>query len=140
MDIRKLLPIIVFIVSGCATQGPTTDESISQIQGDFATRLNIVVDYLASDSRTWLVVDIENPRALAIEAWLIQKNITPGQWASSGERFYTGNSKLEQRTFRLEGAKPDIIKSIHIEVFDKAGKPLMVTEPIITNSQTGVTP
>ena len=139
-QIIGLICLTFVFMGGCATTGPTNDEAVSQLSGNFATNLNIVVDYLASNNRVWLVVDIENPRAIPLEAWLIQKNITPGQWASSGERFYSGNDKLKQTTFRLDVPKPGIEKVINVEVFDEKGNPLMVTEPIITNSQTEVTP
>ena len=119
-----------------------TDETtqISQFKNDFSSGLNVVVDYINDSRRTFIVVDIENPNELEIQAWLVQKNSRAGQWTASGKRFYMGKSKLETNTFRVPIGEPEITETFVVEVFDANGGLLMSTEPIINTFQTEVTP
>lgn len=109
---------------------------LSQIQNDFASGVNVVLDYVSDGSRTFIIVDVDNRKGKFIDLWFVQNNKTIGQKTMSSRRFYTGNSTLTQKTFRVPISDSGVTETIYVEVFDKSGALLFKTEPI-TNSPNG---
>lgn len=119
---------------------PNETTQLSSLKSDFASGVSAVVDYVSDSRRTFIVVDIENPRGDFIHCWLVQKNTTQGQWTASGKQFYAGTSKLETKTFRVPLSESGITETFVVEVFDESGGLLMMTEPITNTFQTEGTP
>ncbi len=98
------------------------------------------MDYVSDPRRTWIIVDIENPRAVRFQAWLVQKNEAAGQWTASGKRFYSGTDKTVSKTFRVPPGMAGSVETFVVEMFDETGGLLMVTEPITNTLQSEETP
>ena len=128
--------VILLLITGCAQPRKNNNTHLSQIENDLASGIAVVLDYVSDGSRTIVIVDVDNSRGDFVDLWFVQENKTLGQRTLSAKRFYTGNSVLEQRTFRVPVAQPGISETIYVEVFDVKGTLLFRTEPII-NSKEG---
>lgn len=124
---------LLMTLSACQPANQNQQTHLSQLQNDFASGVNVVLDYVSDTRRTIVVCDVDNQQGVFIDLWLVQENSTLGQRTMSARRFYTGNSKVTQKVFRLPVGRPGITESIHVEVLDKEGQLVFSTEPI-TNS------
>ena len=122
---------------GCAQQPRGGSHHEANFQSNFAARLDIAVDYIRDDNRAILICDISNPRGQWLRVWLVQKSTTDGQRISAARRFYEGNDKKYQETFRLPLPDKGVREEMYVEVFDSSGKVLMKTKSIINQPKEG---
>lgn len=130
--------LVLLLLSGCQQQSKAQKTHLSQIENDFASGVNVVLDYVSDGDRTFIIVDVDNRQGKFVDLWLVQQSATIGQKTMSSRRFYTGNSTLTQKTFRVQMSEPGITETIYVEVFDGKGLLLFETQPISNTQQGGV--
>lgn len=121
------------LISGCA-QPPPPQVYKSKYKSDFASRLDIQINYHTDPNSGYVVVDLYNPRNKPVRLWLVQLQETDGRRISAAERFHIGNEKKHQELFRVPLLEPGLSETFYVEVFDEAGKLILKSDPITNTS------
>ena len=134
-----ILAVFVSSLLGCA-QPPPPKKTMkqSQIETNFASGINASVDFVADETRTFIVLDLTNTKKKMIDVWINQTYSSEGTEVKRRSRVYKGDVLALSKTVRTSRLEPGLTEIIIFEVFDTKGKVIFKTSPIFNKLQGGV--
>jgi hypothetical protein len=126
---------MITLFTGCAQPPKQKSYHAAEYKQEFASRIDLAVNYHLGEDSGIVVVDMFNPRRYNLRLWLVQDSQTDGQRITAAKRFYMGEKKKHQEVFRLPLPEEGLTERFWVEVFDNTGALTMKSEPIYSMPQ-----
>lgn len=124
------IPLVSLILFGCQHNTMDTMTHIQDNKYDFATGVNAVVDYVSDGERTFVILNITNPKRTGLDIWLDQTYLSMGAETSRKKRLLTSSKSKIEKTIKAPVLEKGVKELIVFEIFDREGNTLFKTEPI----------
>lgn len=126
--VNVLLIIAVFVLSSCAV--PQQGQYSSNMMTDFASGVTASVDYVKGDDRTFITLDVDNPKGLGVDIWISQTYRTDDAETIKKRSLVKTSDKLVHQVIKAAKVDDSITEVIVFDIYDSKGEVLFSTEPI----------
>jgi hypothetical protein len=126
------------LFTGCAQPPKQKSYHAAEYKQEFASRIDLAVNYHLGEDSGIVVVDMFNPRRHDLRLWLVQDSQTDGQRITAAKRFYSGDKRKHQEVFRVPLPQEGLIESFYVEALKPDGELLLKSEPIVNKPREGL--